>query len=119
MLDYAVISLSDLLVPWVSIRQRLEAVAGADLVVALYNPRSKKRTGQLEEARTIFRAHRPGTTPVGIGRAVGTTDEEVSLSDLDHFLGLDIDMRTTVVIGNTSSRVVAGWFVTPRGYRLD
>ncbi|MEW6347533.1 MAG: precorrin-3B C(17)-methyltransferase [Thermodesulfobacteriota bacterium] len=119
MLDYAVISLSDLLVPWDAIRRRLEAVAAADLVVALYNPRSKKRTAQLEEAQRIFRAHRGGNTPVGVGRAVGTADEHVVLSDLDHFLELDIDMRTTVVVGNTSSRVVQGWFVTPRGYGMD
>ena len=50
MLDFAVISLSDLLVPWEVIRRRLEAVAGADFVVALYNPRSKKRTGPLKDA---------------------------------------------------------------------
>jgi precorrin-3B C17-methyltransferase len=39
MLDFAVLSLSDLLVPWQQIRHRLEAVAAADLVTVLYNPR--------------------------------------------------------------------------------
>ena len=65
MLDFAAISLSDLLVPWETVRGRLEAVAQADLVVALYNPRSKSRVRQLEEAVAIFRAVRPGATPVG------------------------------------------------------
>lgn len=118
MLDFACISLSDLLVPWSTIVHRLEAVAGADLVVALYNPRSRKRTKQLEEAATIFRAHRPGTTPVGIATAAGTPDETVVVSDLDHFLDIDITMRSIVIVGNSSSRVIDGWFVTPRGYRV-
>ncbi len=119
MLDYAVISLSDLLVPWSSIVERLEAVAAADLVVALYNPRSKKRTGQLVQAQRIFLKHRPGSTPVGIGSAVGTAEERVALSDLDHFPDLAIDMRSTVIIGNKSSKVEKGWFVTPRGYHVE
>jgi len=118
MLDFATISLSDLLVPWETIRARLEAVAAADLVVALYNPRSKKRVKQLEEAATIFRRHRPETTPVGVGTAVGTAEERVILTDLAHFLEVDIAMRSVVLIGNRTSRCLGGWFITPRGYQL-
>jgi len=118
MLDFACISLSDLLVPWKMIEQRLEAVAQADLVVALYNPRSKKRSDQLEQAAAIFRAHRPAETPVAIGTALGTEDENIVLSDLENFLDLEMNMRSIVVIGNRSSRLIDGFFVTPRGYRL-
>ena len=118
MLDFAVISLSDLLVPWPVIRQRLEAVAAADLVVALYNPRSKKRTRQLEEAAEILSAHRPGSTPVGVATAVGSAEERIVLSRLDSFLGCEIGMRSIVIVGNRSSKVAGGWFVTPRGYEL-
>jgi precorrin-3B C17-methyltransferase len=100
MLDYACISLSDLLVPWKIIRCRLEAVAAADLVVALYNPKSKKRLKQIEEAAAIFRYYRPATTPVGIATAVGYKDEKIVISDLDHFLRVDIDMRSVVIVGN-------------------
>ena len=116
MLDYACISLSDLLVPWETIRRRIEAVAAADLVVALYNPKSTKRVTQIEEAVAILRQHRPGTTPVGVATAVGSEDERLVLSDLDHFLKLDINMKTVVIIGNQSSKCLNGWFVTPRGY---
>ena len=116
MCDYATLSLSDLLVPLETIRGRLEAVAAADLVVALYNPRSQKRTRQLDEAAAIFRRHRPGTTPVGIGTAVGSPDEQILLSDLDRFLELPIAMRSVVIIGSRTSRQVAEWIVTPRGY---
>ena len=118
MLDYATISLSDLLVSWTTIRTRLEAVAAADLVVALYNPRSRKRIRQLEEAAEIFLTHRPGTTPVGIATAVGRKDEQLILSDLDHFLNEPIGMQSMVIIGNSASRTTRGWFITSRGYRL-
>ena len=118
MLDYATISLSDLLIPWETIRNRLEAVAAADLVVAIYNPQSKKRTKQLREAAAIFRRYRPGTTPVGIANDLDTEGERIVLSDLDHFLEFEINMRSIVLIGNRSSKCVDGWFVTPRGYQL-
>jgi precorrin-3B C17-methyltransferase len=118
MLDYAVISLSDLLVPWETIRKRLEAVATADLVTVLYNPRSKKRVEQLEEAVAIFVRHRPGTTPVGIGTAVGTEEEQIVLTDLAQVLEKEIGMRSLVIIGNRSSKKLLNWFVTPRGYKV-
>jgi precorrin-3B C17-methyltransferase len=118
MLDYATISLSDLLVPWETIRKRLEAVAAADLVTVLYNPRSKKRVKQLDEAVAIFTRHRPGTTPVGVGTAVGTTEEQIILTDLDHVLSQEIGMRSLLIIGNRSSNKLLNWFVTPRGYKV-
>jgi precorrin-3B C17-methyltransferase len=118
MLDYACISLSDLLVEWSLVRQRVEAVASADLVVALYNPKSAKRVRQIKEVAEIFRQHRPGSTPVGIATAVGTSEERIVMSDLDHFLDEEIGMRTVVIVGNRSSKCLNGWFVTPRGYRI-
>ncbi|MDO8739723.1 precorrin-3B C(17)-methyltransferase [Candidatus Deferrimicrobium sp.] len=117
-LDFACISLSDLLVPWETIRMRLEAVAAADLVTALYNPRSERRVRHILEAARIFRRHRPGTTPVGIGTAVGTPEERIVLSDLDRFLEEEIGMQSVVLIGDRSSKVIDGWFVTPRGYKV-
>lgn len=117
-LDYACISLSDLLVPWPTILKRLEAVASADLVTALYNPRSTQRVTQLEEATRIFLKYRPGTTPVGIATALGAADERIVNTDLAHLLAQEVDMRTLVMIGNTSTRLMGGWMVTPRGYKL-
>lgn len=118
MCDFATLSLSDLLVPWKTIRQRLEAVAGSDLVAAIYNPKSRKRVTQLDEAAAIFRKYRPSTTPVGVATTLGSNDERIDLSDLEHFLELEITMRSVVIIGNRSSRRIADWFVTPRGYTL-
>ncbi len=118
MLDYACVSLSDLLVPWPTIVERLQAVAAADFVVALYNPRSKKRVSQINEAAQIFRNHRDGSTPVGIGADIGTDTESIILTDLDHFLDCEINMRSVVIIGNKSSKYCGKWLVTPRGYNI-
>jgi len=117
MLDFAAISLSDLLVPWATILERLSAAAAADFVVVLYNPRSSKRKKHLEEAVRIFREQRPGSTPVGIATAVGREGEKIILTDLDRLLEHEINMQSTVIIGNRSSQALGGWFVTPRGYR--
>jgi precorrin-3B methylase len=105
-------------VPWETIRTRVEAVASADLVAALYNPKSKKRVKQIEEVAAIFRFHRAGNTPVGVATAVGLENESITLSDLDHFLEIEIGMRSVVLVGNRSSKCLNGWFVTPRGYSL-
>jgi precorrin-3B C17-methyltransferase len=117
-LDFACISLSDLLVPWEMIKRRLDGVAAADLVTVIFNPKSRKRSWQIEEAAEVFRACRSGETPVGIGTAVGTPDEEIVLSDLNDFLSYEINMRSIVIVGNSTSTVINGRFVTPRGYRL-
>ncbi len=118
MLDFAVISLSDLLVPWETIRKRLSAVAAADLVVALYNPRSRKRVRQLEEAVQILRGSRPGKTPVGIVTDAGQESQLIVVTDLDHVLEQDIGMRSVVIVGNTTTRLLDGWMITPRGYEV-
>jgi precorrin-3B C17-methyltransferase len=118
MLDFAVISLSDLLVPWETIRRRLEAVAQADMVVALYNPRSKKRVRQLDEAAEIFRRVRPGETPVGIVTGAAQDSQSLVLSNLDRMVGEQIDMHSIVIIGNSSTRLIDSWLVTARGYQL-
>jgi precorrin-3B C17-methyltransferase len=118
MLDFAVISLSDLLVPWETIRRRVEALAPADLVVAIYNPRSTKRVHPFEETIEIFRRHRPGRTPVGVATALGTDEERLAVTDLEKIFDQPIDMRTVLIIGNSSSRVIDGWLVTARGYAV-
>lgn len=117
-LDFATISLSDLLVPWEMIKRRLEAVATADLVVALYNPKSKKRVEQLAEAAAIFLKHRKAETPVGICDSIGLDNERTVITTLGKFLEEDIGMRTTVIVGNSSSKIIGGWFVNPRGYKI-
>ena len=117
--DFAVISLSDLLTPWPLIRRRLDAAGRADFVIALYNPRSKGRLRQLDEARAILLRHRGPRTPVGIVRNACRPDETVTVTDLAHLSDQEVDMLSLVLIGNSATRIdAAGRMLTPRGYEL-
>jgi precorrin-3B C17-methyltransferase len=118
MLDFAVLSLSDLLVPWDLIRNRLEAIAATNLALALYNPRSKRRVRQLEEVVEIFQRHRPGNTPVGVVTAASCSEQSLVITDLDHLLAQEVNMRSLVIVGGSMAKVLDGWLVTSRGYRL-
>lgn len=114
--DFAAISLSDLLTPWTTIAHRLSAVAGADFVIVLYNPTSRKRHWQLGEARRLLLEHRAKTTPVGLVRNAYREGQKVQLTTLEHLLEHDVDMFTTVVIGNSCTRAYGERMITPRGY---
>lgn len=114
--DHVAISLSDLLTPWAAIEGRLRAAADSDLVVSLYNPRSKGRTWQLEAARDLLLVGRPGTTPVGIVTDAGRAGEQVTLTTLQDLDPELVGMTTCVVIGASTTRIVNGRMVTPRGY---
>jgi precorrin-3B C17-methyltransferase len=116
--DFAVISLSDLLTPWETIEKRLEAAAAGDFVVVLYNPASHRRVDQIKRAREIMLAHKPGSTPVGIVRNTDREDEEAVITSLDNMLDCRIDMLSTVIVGNSATRKLGEYMVTPRGYRL-
>ncbi len=118
MLDFAVISLSDLLVPWNEIKMRISAIAPLDMVLCLYNPKSKKRISQIEETASILRAHRAPETPVGIGRNLGKEDERVTLTQLSDFLKGEIDMKSIIIVGARSTRCLGPYMVTARGYAL-
>jgi precorrin-3B C17-methyltransferase len=114
--DFAVISLSDLLTPWDVIEKRLEAAASGDFVICLYNPKSKKRDWQLGRAVEIVLEHRGPETPAGIVRNASRKGESVEITTLERLKESDVDMRSTVIIGNSETFVFDGWMVTPRGY---
>lgn len=104
--DFAVVSLSDNLKPWAIIERRLEAAAGADFVLALYNPVSRHRPWQLGRAMEVIAAHRDPATPVVVGRDVGRPAETldvVMLADVDL---ARVDMRTVLVVGSSTTVVV-------------
>ncbi len=98
------------------IEKRLEAVAGADFLIALYNPRSQNRREPLEKACQILLKHRAKNTPVGIIKAAYRQEQEIILTNLGQMLDTPIDMLTTVIIGNQSTRRHQQWLITPRGY---
>ncbi|HEV2758873.1 MAG TPA: precorrin-3B C(17)-methyltransferase [Acidimicrobiales bacterium] len=115
--DHVVISLSDLLTPWSAIELRLRAAAAADLVVALYNPRSRGRTWQFDSARSILLEHRSPTTPVGVVTDASRAGQSVALTTLGDVDPSDVGMTTCVIVGSSATRVIGGRMVTPRGYR--
>ncbi len=114
--DFACISLSDRLTPWEMIEKRLEAAAAADFVIVLYNPRSKGRAGHLNRAREIILKHRNVKTAVGIVKGAMREQEMVIVTDLASMQDTDVDMQTTVIIGNSKTFVWNNLLITPRGY---
>jgi cobalt-precorrin 5A hydrolase/precorrin-3B C17-methyltransferase len=115
--DHCAISLSDLLTPWEVIRRRVRAAAEGDFVVCFYNPRSAGRDWQLAEARLLLLEHRKPDTPVGVVTDAHRPGQRVVLTTLGDLDVAEVGMTTTVVVGSTLTRVVAGRMVTPRGYR--
>lgn len=118
--DFASISLSDLLTPWETIKKRLEMASAADFVIILYNPKSKTRVSQLEEAVAIISAHRNENTPVGIVKNAAREGEEMTittLKDMPSYYDF-VDMTTIVIIGNSSTFAVDNKMITPRGYNV-
>ncbi|MFZ5591333.1 MAG: cobalt-precorrin-3B C(17)-methyltransferase, partial [Bacillota bacterium] len=113
-----VISLSDLLTPWELIERRLEAAAAADFVLVLYNPASHRRREQINVARQIMLRHKEPTTPVGLVRNAYREEESCVITDLQNMLEHPVDMLTIVFIGNSSTRVLGKYMVTPRGYQV-
>jgi cobalt-precorrin 5A hydrolase / precorrin-3B C17-methyltransferase len=116
MLDFAVISLSDLLVPWETIERRVVAAADGDFVIVLYNPASARRTRQIREVQEIMLRRRPPTTPVGIVRDAYRTAQSVAIVELADMHHARIDMKTIIVVGNSATIHVNGRMVTRRGY---
>ncbi|GEC90546.1 precorrin-3B C(17)-methyltransferase [Brevibacillus brevis] len=115
--DACTISLSDHLTPWELIVKRIDAAGMADFVIALYNPRSGRRTRQIVEAQRILLQYRSPDTPVGIVKSAYRERETVVVTTLAQMLEHDIGMLTTVIIGNTSTFVYDGKMITPRGYQ--
>ena len=114
--DFASISLSDRLTPWEVIEARLEAACKADFVIVLYNPRSMGRPDHIDKAREIVIKHRKPETPVGIVKAATREGEKIAITNLENMLEYEIDMQSTVIIGNSQTFVFDNYLVTPRGY---
>ena len=115
--DFAVISLSDLLTPWEKIERRVRAAAEADFVICLYNPSSKKRADYLKKACEMILEFRRPETVCGIVRNIGRDGETYEILSLEQLRDTQVDMFTTVFIGNSNTMELNGRMVTPRGYK--
>lgn len=115
--DSCTISLSDHLTPWEWIKKRVEAAAMADFIIALYNPKSGRRTKQIEETQKILLQYRDPKTPVGLVKSAYRDRQQIVMTDLEHMLEHEIGMLTTVIIGNSTTFMYDGKMITPRGYQ--
>lgn len=117
--DFCLISLSDLLTPWEKIEKRLSCAAQADFVVCLYNPSSKKRHDYLKKACEIMLEYKSEDTVCGIVSNIARDGEECRVLSLKELSDTQVDMFTTVFVGNSQTKNINGKMVTPRGYRYE
>ena len=115
--DFAAISLSDLLTPTKVIKKRLEHAAQADLCIVLYNPSSKTRPDHLRRACELIMQYRSPQTVCGTAKNIGRDGEAYAVMTLAELMDVQVDMFTTVFIGCSSTAVIGGKMVTPRGYQ--
>ena len=115
--DFALISLSDLLTPWEKIEKRLLAAAAADFVICLYNPSSKKRHDYLQKACDLMMKYKSPDTICGTVSNIARDGEEAHVMTLKELRDTQVDMFTTVFIGNSQTKEINNKMVTPRGYR--
>ena len=116
--DSVNISLSNLLTDWELIKKRIDLASQGDFVITLYNPKSSGRPELINEARDIMLKHKRKDTPVLIARNVGREGENYDITTLDKMLDYEINMFSTVIIGNSNTKVVNNKMITPRGYKV-
>lgn len=114
--DFALISLSDLMTPWEKIEKRLLCASEADFVICLYNPSSRKRHDYLQKACDLMMQHKSPETVCGTVQSIGRDGQTMQVMTLKELRNTQVDMFTTVFIGNSQTRNINGRMVTPRGY---
>lgn len=115
--DFCLISLSDLLTPWEKIETRILDAAHGDFVICLYNPSSKKRHDYLQKACDLMLKYKSEETVCGIVGNIGRDGESEKVMTLKELRDTQVDMFTTVFIGNSQTKNINGKMVTPRGYK--
>lgn len=116
--DYVCVSLSDLLTPFEIIKKRIQKAVEGDFVIVLYNPKSNQRKKQFEIIMELLLEQKQHNTPVGIVKNCRRTGEKVILTTLKDIPYEEVDMSSTLIIGNSQSYVEMKKFITPRGYKI-
>ncbi len=119
MTDFAVVSMSDLLVPWEVIQKRVESAAQGDFVIVIYNPASKKRVHQLQDTRKVLLKYRKPSTPVAIIKGAFRESQSMVMTNLENLPNYsdELGMTTTVIVGNSSTYTYKDLMINPRGYK--
>jgi len=114
--DFCAISLSDKLTPWETIKKRINGALVGDFVAVIFNPQSNERNWQLRTTVEMFLKFRAKTTPVLVARQVGRNQQKKRIFNLDSIPYDEIDMLSIIIIGNSSTRLVNNFLISPRGY---
>ncbi|MBL4931322.1 precorrin-3B C(17)-methyltransferase [Clostridium paridis] len=117
--DNCNISLSDLMTDYEDIKKRVKLAAEGDFIISLYNPKSKGRPHYLKEAIEIIKEFRGENTPVGVVKNALREGQEYWITTLKDFIDEEVNMFSIVIIGNSKSFIKDGFFITPRGYKLE
>ena len=118
--DFCVISLSDLLTPWERIEKRLRAAIEGDFAIAIYNPSSKKRHDYLAKAcKIMLDAGAKKSRACGYVENIGRVGTKCEVCTLDELKDAQVNMFTTVFVGNSQSEIIEGKLVTKRGYKIS
>ena len=117
--DFCIISLSDLLTPWEKIEKRLRAATEGDFAIAIYNPSSRKRKDYLQKACDILLEQIEEDRPCGLVRNIGRDNTDSKVLTLKELRDTEVDMFTTVFVGNSESRIINGKLITGRGYKIE
>lgn len=117
--DFCVISLSDLLTPWETIEKRLIAAAEGDFAIAIYNPSSHRRKDYLKRACDILLRYMEKERPCGYVENIGREGTKAKVLTLQELRETDVNMFTTVFIGNKESEIQSGKLITKRGYQIE
>lgn len=117
--DFCVISLSDLLTPWEIIEKRLQAAIQGDFAIVLYNPSSRKRSDYLQRACDIMlESGALENRACGFVENIGRSETSTTCCTLGELRGKQVNMFTTVFIGNSQTQIISNRLVTQRGYHL-
>lgn len=117
--DFCVISLSDLLTPWEKIEKRLIAAAQGDFAIAIYNPSSHKRADYLMRACDILLGSIEEERACGYVENIGREGTRAVTCTLKELRETQVNMFTTVYIGNAGSEIIDGKLITKRGYQIE
>ena len=117
--DFCTVSLSDLLTPWEKIKRRLTAAAEGDFVIVIYNPSSYKRKDYLRKACDCLLCVIEEERPCGYVENIGREGTRAAVCTLKELREIQVNMFTTIFIGNSDSEIIDGKLVTKRGYFIE
>lgn len=112
--DFCVMNLSDNLKPFALIEHRLRLAAQADFAMAFYNPRSVSRPEGFGRVLEILRQECDAERLISFARNISLPDQRVVTVSLSEARAVMADMRTLVIVGNSSTRRVGRWVYSPR-----